>query len=504
MNIGGSNRGSVMVAFGMGAVAALLAGACVAPVVIQVVLFSSDLYARGTTIALALPVLSRHRHGDSVAHCRRGHRGAAETGRVDGPRQAGAWRRHPRNGRLLRISDLQSLREPVGRSGGRRVERAGKAQGRLVLRRWPRGSMRQSANRSRSSSTCGRRGARTASSWITRRSRTPTSSAALDGYVKIKFQAEDPDSEPAKIDHAAIRRRRPSRVRDPAPEESLEHFVRLEPSSHFRTAACVVLCARQPMRSRAVRLSCGALALIALGAAAFFVIRSETATRRPAAPTAAPSTFARARVTDALSDLRAAAAGLRRRRPGRRVLDAEGCPDRGERRHVNRDAAQHGHQRRRPLGGRSRPPPRLPTSPRSTRARATICGSGQLLMAGDVIFTEGDQTAATAARQVEAARLAEHQALDASEGAVRRQEAMALAGAGGADGAHRAAARRRRAARRAEEEAPLSIAPIEPSAGRAAVAPADALDGRRRQAARSRRCSRPPLNSAPTSPACET
>jgi thiol:disulfide interchange protein len=41
----------------MGAVAALLAGACVAPVVIQVVLFSSDLYAAGTTAALALPFL---------------------------------------------------------------------------------------------------------------------------------------------------------------------------------------------------------------------------------------------------------------------------------------------------------------------------------------------------------------------------------------------------------------------------------------------------------------
>jgi thiol:disulfide interchange protein len=39
----------------MGAVAALLAGACVAPVVIQVVLFSSDLYAKGTVIALGLP-----------------------------------------------------------------------------------------------------------------------------------------------------------------------------------------------------------------------------------------------------------------------------------------------------------------------------------------------------------------------------------------------------------------------------------------------------------------
>jgi thiol:disulfide interchange protein len=52
---GASQRGSVLVAFGMGAVAALLAGACVAPVVIQVVLFSSSLYANGTTLALALP-----------------------------------------------------------------------------------------------------------------------------------------------------------------------------------------------------------------------------------------------------------------------------------------------------------------------------------------------------------------------------------------------------------------------------------------------------------------
>jgi len=52
-----SKRGSVPVAFVMGAVAALLAGACVAPVVIQVVLFSSDLYARGTIAALALPFL---------------------------------------------------------------------------------------------------------------------------------------------------------------------------------------------------------------------------------------------------------------------------------------------------------------------------------------------------------------------------------------------------------------------------------------------------------------
>ena len=39
----------------MGASPRCCAGACVAPVVIQVVLFSSNLYATGTKIALALP-----------------------------------------------------------------------------------------------------------------------------------------------------------------------------------------------------------------------------------------------------------------------------------------------------------------------------------------------------------------------------------------------------------------------------------------------------------------
>jgi thiol:disulfide interchange protein len=51
------SRGTVWLAFGMGAVAALLAGACVAPVVVQVVVFASNLYAGGTSIALALPFL---------------------------------------------------------------------------------------------------------------------------------------------------------------------------------------------------------------------------------------------------------------------------------------------------------------------------------------------------------------------------------------------------------------------------------------------------------------
>jgi len=55
LRLGESGRGTVWLAFSMGAIAALLAGACVAPVVIQVVVFASNLHASGTSIALALP-----------------------------------------------------------------------------------------------------------------------------------------------------------------------------------------------------------------------------------------------------------------------------------------------------------------------------------------------------------------------------------------------------------------------------------------------------------------
>ena len=55
MRLGESGRGTLWLAFSMGAIAALLAGACVAPVVIQVIVFASNLHASGTSIALALP-----------------------------------------------------------------------------------------------------------------------------------------------------------------------------------------------------------------------------------------------------------------------------------------------------------------------------------------------------------------------------------------------------------------------------------------------------------------
>lgn len=60
------------------------------------------------------------------------------------------------------------------------------------------------------------------------------------------------------------------------------------------------------------------------------------------------------------------------------------------------------------------------------RARDYI-KSGQPLMAGDVIFTEGSKTLTAAARQIEGACLAEEQAFDAMEAARRKQEAAVLA-----------------------------------------------------------------------------
>jgi hypothetical protein len=63
------------------------------------------------------------------------------------------------------------------------------------------------------------------------------------------------------------------------------------------------------------------------------------------------------------------------------------------------------------------------------RAREYLKADLQL-MAGDVVFTEGRETAAEASRHVEAARIAEHQALDAWEGGQRRLQGYAIAAAG--------------------------------------------------------------------------
>ena len=61
------------------------------------------------------------------------------------------------------------------------------------------------------------------------------------------------------------------------------------------------------------------------------------------------------------------------------------------------------------------------------RIRDYIKADAQL-MAADIVFTEGGEAAAAAARHVEHARLEEQQSLDAFEAARRKQQAMAAAG----------------------------------------------------------------------------
>ena len=110
-----------VLAFSMGAVAALLAGACVAPVVIQVVLFSSNLYATGTTVALALPFVLGVGMAIPWPIAGAGLAALPEAGRVDGARQAGLRRRSFSRRRLYYgYEAYATLREPLGRSRRRR------------------------------------------------------------------------------------------------------------------------------------------------------------------------------------------------------------------------------------------------------------------------------------------------------------------------------------------------------------------------------------------------
>jgi len=62
------------------------------------------------------------------------------------------------------------------------------------------------------------------------------------------------------------------------------------------------------------------------------------------------------------------------------------------------------------------------------RTRDYITGD-QKLMAADVIFAEGGEAATNAARQIETARLAEYQATDLAEAALRKKEALATGAA---------------------------------------------------------------------------
>ena len=181
------------------------------------------------------------------------------------------------------------------------------------------------------------------------------------------------------------------------------------------------------MRSRAARFTFGAVAWIAFGVAAFFLIQSEKQVAEMQAALRAFDLRAR-EASDALADLRssqqayvAAGQGVGFW-TGKVATTVEAAT--ATIATLGRTAASAG--ARSALDEASRTLAEF--SAVYQRARDYL-KTEQTLMAADVVFTEGGETAVKAARQVEDARLAEHQALDASEAARRTEEAQALAAA---------------------------------------------------------------------------
>lgn len=193
----GASRGSFYLAFSMGAVAALLAGACVAPVVIQVVLFATNLYAAGTRIALALPFLLGI--GMAIPWP------IAGAGLASLPRP-GPWMNHVKHalGVLILATAAYYASLAYGLFADRWVDATAVAS-----------SVEEKVKEGWYASLDGGLEAAVRDGkpvlidmWATWCKNCLTMDkttlqdvevkAALDGYVKIKFQAEQPDEEPAR------------------------------------------------------------------------------------------------------------------------------------------------------------------------------------------------------------------------------------------------------------------------------------------------------------------
>ena len=175
-------------------------------------------------------------------------------------------------------------------------------------------------------------------------------------------------------------------------------------------------------------MSCGVLALIAIGAAAFLLIRSEQQIAQQAEALRAFDQHARD-----------ASAALVDARVGQQAYVAAGQGVAfwfGKTAAAVQTATEGLAALRQPAGAGARTAldeaaaTVTEFSAIDRRARDYL-KSGQQLMAGDVIFTEGSDAAATAVRQIESARQAQHQAAEVELAADRKQQRLTAGVAAG-------------------------------------------------------------------------
>ena len=182
------------------------------------------------------------------------------------------------------------------------------------------------------------------------------------------------------------------------------------------------------MYSRALRLTCGLLALIVIGTASLLLIRSE---QRVVQETSSLRTFDQSArdISAALVDARVGQQAY--------VAAGQGVDFWYGKTATSVQSATTGLTNLRQTADSG-------AATAIEQAEATIAEfsaidkrahdylkSGQQLMAGDVIFTEGSDAAATAVRQIETARLAQHQAADADVAAIRKEQAITAGTAAG-------------------------------------------------------------------------
>jgi cytochrome c biogenesis protein CcdA/DsbC/DsbD-like thiol-disulfide interchange protein len=197
MRLGETGRGTIWLAFSMGAIAALLAGACVAPVVIQVIVFASNLHSTGTSIALALPFVLGLGMGLPWP--------IAGAGMASLPKP-GLWmvRVKQAMGVVILATAAYYAYVAYGIFANRWVDpSAVQASVEEKVKEGWHASLAEGLLAAKQSNTPA-----IIDFWATwckncvvmdeTTLKDPAVKAALDGYTKIKFQAEDPDASPAK------------------------------------------------------------------------------------------------------------------------------------------------------------------------------------------------------------------------------------------------------------------------------------------------------------------